>query len=46
LNEETGREQRRFDKMEEYNIIDITFATTNVKDIEHLTSLKDLHEEL
>ena len=46
LNEETGREQRRFDKMEEYNIIDITFATTNVKDIEHLTSLKNLHEEL
>ena len=32
--------------MREYQILDITFASTNTKDIELLTSLKNLHVEL
>ena len=36
LEEDTGREQYAFDQNELYNIIDITFASTDTVDIEHL----------
>jgi len=44
--EDSGKSQLHFEDRPEYQIIDITFASTNTKDLELLTKLKNLHVEL
>ena len=39
-------DQRNFDKDLKYNIIDITFAYADTKEIEDLKELKKLHDKL
>ena len=44
--EDLGKPIQYFESMDEYQIVDISFASTDTKDIEHVTKLKDLRDEL